>query len=122
MTSRPAHSDACRLDYCQGDEDLPPDIAAEQQALIELRAGQLLAERLSDPAMFADLMCGIEPTTYYPHLQRAVLNLDRACKGEGIAMDAVLSALHQIQKIVRAEAKEVWSAECEAIAEMEIAP
>jgi len=107
-----------RFDRIHGDEDRPEVSAADARA-IERRAAELIAERVADPAQFADLMSGIDLSAIDPHLQRALLNLDRARKGEQIAVDAVLSALHRVQKIVRAEAEMIWGEECGALAEIE---
>lgn len=117
MSARLAPSGAGRFDHAVDDRQYPTP--AEERA-IEVRTAELIAERLADAAQFADLMSGIEPTSIYPHLQRALLELDRACRGDSIARDAVLSAVSRIQRIVKAEAQSSWSDEAEALAEQEI--
>lgn len=93
-----------------------PPLTAREAALIARRADKLLSERLQDRAQFADLMDGIEPTAIYPHLHRALMSLDSACKGNQISRDAVFTALSEIQRLVHAEAEQAWREECEDVA------
>ena len=99
---------AGRYDHLHGDEDAYWPTAAEE-ALIEQLADQKLTARLYDDAeQFNDLLAGIEPSDYEPQLQRALRNLDRACKGDRASIDAVLTAVSQIQRTFKNEAERVW--------------
>lgn len=99
---------AGRYDRLHGDEDGIWPTAAEQ-CLIDQLADQKLEERLyDDHVQFDDLLAGIDPVDYEQQLQRALRNLDRACKGDKIALDAITTALSQIQRTFKAEAERVW--------------
>jgi hypothetical protein len=100
-----------------------PPLSAEQEALIEQLADQMLAERLyTDTPAFLDLMDGIEYSDFMPQLQRCLRDLDAACKGDKIALDAITTALSQIQKVVKAEAERLWLDGLREQATREIAP
>jgi hypothetical protein len=96
------------------------DVArAEAQALAEFEAGAIrdeleaeAAEREAGERAEAALCCGegvrdlldtrgVDGET---HIARAMRNLDRACKGNQIALDAVLGALTSLQAEMRAVA------------------
>lgn len=111
---------AGRYDRLHGDED-QYFTTAHEQALIETIADQKLAARLyNDSEQFDDLLSGIDPSDYQPQLQRALRELDRACKGSEISRDAVLTALSQIQSMFKAEADRVWMDELRTLAEREV--
>ena len=116
-----AHPAAGRYDSAHGDEDQTA-LTAEQSALISMRADEIIAERLADPTHFRDLMSGIDSDDYGPQLCRALRHLDAACQGRGdvISRDAVLTALSQIQRIVKDEARRIWLDEAVEQAEREV--
>lgn len=119
MTAHPAHPDAGRNDRAEDDGQ---EITPGERVAIEVRTYELIAERLADATQFADLMSGIEPTMeLYPHLQRIVANMMRG-DWNAITVDAVVAACRNITRRIEQEANEVWGAECEAIATMEVAP
>jgi hypothetical protein len=96
------------------------DIArAEAQALADFEAGEVrdeleaeVAERDAGERAEATLCCaeGVRDLLDTPgvdgetHIARAMHNLDRACKGNAIALDAVLTALACLQAEMRAVA------------------
>lgn len=83
-----------------------------EQTAIEARAEELLAERFADPVQFADLMSGIDSTAIDRHLHTALLVLDTACAGSQPHIASVLRSLHLIQRVIKAEMKIVWRADC----------
>lgn len=92
----------------------------DHQKAIDERAEELILERLQDPFAFADMMTGIEHVdSIYPHLQRMLRSIDRACKGDKISIDAVLGACSDIQGRIMQET-EVWRDECQLQAEKEL--
>lgn len=120
MALRVAEEGAGRYDRLHGDEDMVFLTPAEERA-IERRALELRDERLyDDQVQFDDLMAGIDPADYQPQLQRALRNLDQACKGDKIALDAITTALSQIQSMFKAEADRVWMDELRTLAEREV--
>ena len=94
-------------------------LSLQEQALISLRADQIIVERIADPTYFADLMSGIEPTTYWPDLQRAVVNVMRSSLDRTTTV-AITTAVYLIACIVQAEAESVWRDEAEALAQKEV--
>lgn len=111
---------AGRYDNLHGDEDLI-FLTPSQERAIECRVLELRDERLyDDQVQFDDLLAGIDPADYQPQLQRALRNLDRACNGEPIALDAITAALSQIQEMLKAEADRVWMDELRTLAEREV--
>lgn len=120
MTTRLAHAAASRLDHVHGDEDQGEPYSPEEEAFIAHRTQELLAERLNDRIRFRDLLSGIDATEIEPHLHRALMNLDAACKGNQDAYFGITSALAIIQRTVRQEARAVWADECRAEAELQL--
>ena len=114
-----AHPAAGRYDHEHGDPGYWP--TAAEQSKIERLADRKLTERLyADPAAFADLMDGIDGGDYYQPLQRALANLDRACEGDLIALNASTAALSQIQAMTKREAERVWRDELRDEARTEV--
>lgn len=98
-----------------------PPPTAHESALIQQLASQKVEERLYDsPEYFADLMDGVDGSDYYGQLQRALANRERACKGERIAMDAVLTALTIIDRALKPQAEKAWGEDCSDEATNEI--
>lgn len=108
------------IDHTHGDEHLRPDLTPQELATMERRAKELIAERLRDAKRFYDLMAGIDPTEIDSHIHRCMMNLDNACAGDKIGMDAIRTALCHIQRRVQCEAESVWMDECMEIAEREL--
>jgi len=101
--------------------DIGPELTAHEQALIEQLAEQNVTQRLYDSTdWFADLMDGIESHIYLPQLQRALAHIERACKGDRNALDAVTSSLSQIKRVVKGEADRLWLSDMKDEAEAEI--
>jgi hypothetical protein len=79
----------------------------ERADLIEDRARELAATRVEEMLANAD---GVNELLDTPgvdgdtHVARAMRNLDRACKGNSIALDAVLTAMTNLQSEMRAAA------------------
>ncbi len=115
-----AHPDAGRFDHLHGDEDDAPELTAAEQAQVDARAGELMRERMDDIAQFDDLLDGIEPTLISHPLHRALRNLDNACSGDRIGINAVLTAIAQIQLTVNNEAERMWRQKCIDQAEGEL--
>lgn len=108
----------------------------QEEAQIELRTPELIAEKMADRETFYDLMYGIDTELIDGPLHRCLMNLDEAIRGISIlriraqlsyaqlqyepALDAVTAALSEIQRTVRAEAETVYRDECEAMAEREL--
>lgn len=106
MTRAAAHPAAGRFDRAHGDEDW---LSAEAQALAERLAEQMVLGRLyNETRAFADLFDGIDSSEYLAQLQRALRELDGACKGRSINQAAVFSALAQIQRVFVAAARKEW--------------
>ena len=91
---------AIPADSLHGDEG--QDVySAFEEAWIVHRADELMAERLNDRDRLCELMSGIDGTEIDFPLHRALMNLDRAIKGERAAQDARDTALSQIQRALR---------------------
>lgn len=103
-----------------GDEYLMFELTPEELATVERRAKELIADRLRDPAKFSELMGYIEPTEIDSHIHRCMMNLDNACGGDRIGLDAIRTALCHVQRRVQQEAESVWMDECMDIAEGEL--
>jgi hypothetical protein len=116
-----AQPGAGRMDSLHGDEDDAPELTADESQAIYERADELMADRMDNLAHFDDLLAGIEPGIINHPLHRALRNLDNACSGGRIGIDAVLTALCQIQRTVAVEAERVWREECCDEAEQELA-
>ncbi len=115
-----AHPDAGRFDHLHGDEDDAPELTATEQQQVDARADELMRERMDDIAQFDDLLAGIDSALINHPLHRALRNLDNACSGDRIGINAVLTAIAQIELIVNNEAERVWRQECIDQAEREI--
>lgn len=100
-------------------DDRRENFSPDELARIDRHVRELIAERLADPAQFADLMTGIEPTAYYPMLQRIVLNVMRPKLGP-IEIEAITIAACQLAGLLRGEAKLAWGDECTERAELEV--
>jgi len=120
LSTKAAPEGAGRYDNLHGDEDMVFLTHGEERA-IERRALELRDERLyDDQVQFDDLLAGIDPADYQPQLQRALRNLDKACAGELIAIQAITTALTQIQCLIKREADRVWMDELRGQAQGEI--
>ncbi len=97
---------AGRYDRLHGDEDLPPEYTAEEQALIEAETKRIAAQRLADRDWWTDQLDGYNATTAAlpATMARAMESLDLACNGDPIATQAILAALSNLQKQARTEA------------------
>ncbi len=79
----------------------------ERADLVEDRARELAAARVEEMLGNAEGVNqlldtqGVDGDT---HISRALRNLDRACKGNAIALDAVLAAMTNLQSEMRAAA------------------
>lgn len=94
----------------------------ERAELVEERARELANERAEEMLGSAkgvnELLDtpGVDGDT---HIARAMRNLDRACKGNAIAIDAVLAALSNLQSEMRAAAYRAVIDNCRVEAEEE---
>lgn len=120
MTTRPAPFGAGRNDHLHGDEDDLPELTDAEDEVIETRAREMLAERFADRDEFYYLLVGMDDHTIVHQLHRALMSLDDACVGKQIALDAIRSALSQIQALVHSEAERVWHEELVEQAEREL--
>jgi hypothetical protein len=86
------------------------ELSVNEQALIEVRAKQIVEEQLGCRQEFYSLLEGIDHELHiYPHLHRALMNLDTEIRGgNGYSRGAVLDALTEIQRVVRPEAQRLW--------------
>ncbi len=109
---------AGRFDSLHGDEDDAPELTASEQAQVSARADELIAARLRDPAQFAELILAC--SYFASQLHRIMQNLDNACSGDRIGINAVLTACCQIQRSIHVEAEAQWRDECIEIAEREL--
>lgn len=115
------------VDKAHGDEHIL-ELTPEQQVAVEIRARELMAERLADRDKFDDLVSGIDSSEIMPHVHRALMNLDGAIRDYVKAgvhshnIDAVFSAITIIQSIVGHEAKTAWREDCEREAEDDLFP
>jgi hypothetical protein len=118
--TRATLSSAIPADRAEVLSDNEREYSIEEEAFIAHRSDELLKERLNDRALFHDLMAGIDATEIEPHMIRAVLNLDAACKGNQDAYFGITAALAIIQRTLRQEARTVWADECRAEAERQL--
>mgnify|MGYP001584060180 CR=1 FL=1 len=109
-----------RLAHVHGDESQGEPYSPEEEAFIVHRADELLAERLTDRALFRDLMSGIDLDDIYGPLQRMFANQDRAEKGESAGLYGLFAALTVIRNRRDDEARIVWADECRAEAEKQL--
>jgi hypothetical protein len=97
------------------------DLSDADLAMIETLAEQKVRERLYEsPEYLLDLMDGIEPKEYAGQLQRCLQELSPACHGDQISLNAVTTALHQIEQHFLREARRLWLDECKDEAEHEL--
>ena len=120
MTTRTAPVGVASHEHLHGDEPLAPEFTAAEQRAIEARTDELLAERIADRSHFDDLLAGLDANIFNHDLHRALMNLDLACRGQEVAIIAVLTALSNIQREIQKEAAAVWLEECEQIATSEL--
>lgn len=106
-------------DNMHGDENIKY-LTPQEEVIIESRVSELTQERLTEYKRFQDILAGIDPTETDTHIHRALNNLDKACKGEKIAITAVLNSLCHVQRLVYVEALEAWNDELREIAENEL--
>jgi hypothetical protein len=107
------------IDKLHGDEHIK-FLTPQEEVAIERRVAEMVQERLRDHESFADIIAAIDPLETNSHLHRALCNLDAACKGEQIAINAILNALCHIQRRVHVEAVETWTDELREFADKEL--
>jgi len=106
LHTKAAPEGAGRYDNLHGDEDMVFLTHGEERA-IERRALELRDERLyDDQVQFDDLLAGIDPADYQPQLQRALRNLDRACKGVRVALAGKDDALKAFDDMIAQKERE----------------
>lgn len=103
-----------------GDEHLQPELTPEELATMERRAGEMITERVRDAARFSEIIGYIDPSEIDPHIHRCMMNLDNACAGDKIGLDAIRTALCHVQRRVQLEAEALWMDECMEAAEKEL--
>jgi len=114
--TRPAHPAAGRNDSAHGDENWPW-LSARTQAQIEALTERKIAERIDDADYFADVIADL---LINEHLQRCLRELNAACHGDLIALQAITTALTHIERLVTDEARRLWIEECEVEARNEV--
>jgi len=120
MNTRIAPEGASRNNHIHGDEHLARELDATEQQAVEILTSELITERLTEGPRFCDLMAGIDASAYEPYLHRALMNIDNARAGDGIATAYVLAAMWQFANVIRAAAQVVWREECMELAEREM--
>lgn len=95
-------------------------LTPKEEAKIERRTAELISERIADRSNFHEILAGIEPTDIEGPLHRALCNLDRACRNDQIALDAMRTALSHIQRMVYVEAVNQFTDKCRKQAEREL--
>lgn len=105
------------IDKVHGDEHLE-SLTWQQEETVEKRVLEHIEERLLDRDSFREILASIDPIETDAHLHRALCNLDAACKGEKLAINAICNALHNIQRRVRAEAVDAWADEMRYFVEL----
>jgi len=97
-------------------------LTPQELVAIEVRAKQLISERLQDAKRLSEVMGYIDPSETDPHIHRCLQNLDKFCGGEKIATDAVKNALCHLQRRITVEAESAWMDDCMEEAEKELFP
>ena len=101
-------TEGASIDNLHGDEHVN-FLTPQEEAAIERRVKELIADKLREYSGFREVLAGIEPEEIDTHLHRALNNLDAACQGEKIAITAILTALCHIQRRVYVEAVDQWT-------------
>ena len=86
---------------------------------IDKRADELMAEKIKDVESYKVFATDARSVTVDERVHLALMNLDRACEGEEIGRDAILAAMHQVQKIYKAWCEATYRDECRGEAEHE---
>jgi len=86
----------------------PPHMQAQAEALLERETRERGERALLDPAFWADSLDDDKAirADAPDAIARCMANLDRACRGEQIAIDAITTALSQLRRSARNEAEE----------------
>lgn len=107
-------SSAVSAEFAERMNDLGSLTDAEQIA-IDCRTREIVQERMVSQQWLDDQMdaCDAVYIACKDALPRLMANLDNACLGDGIATSAILAALHQLKRVVKAEAERGASDEAE---------
>ena len=91
-----------------------------EEVILDKRSDELLQARIDDVETFKDFASDAASQTADEQIHRALMNLDKACDGDEISRNAVLSALTQVQKSYRLWCDKTFRDECREEAEGEL--
>lgn len=113
----------CRVsaDLRRYENEQPREYTAQEDAMLDERADELMAERIKDVQRFKDFCTEAQSVTVDEQVHRALMNIDGACNGEWIEKNAVLSAISNVQRIYKAWCEATYRDECRGEAEHEYA-
>ncbi len=107
MNDRLTMPSSLPADFAEAASDILDWPTPAEQHRHSLEVDRKADELICSEAWWDSTLCGInEATNALPAaLARVMANLDRACKGESIGRDAVLTAASQVQRAARVLAR-----------------
>lgn len=111
----------CRVtaDLRAYEASLPREYTQAEENLLDKRADALMAERIANADTYKDFAADARSQTADEQIHRALMNLDRACNGDEIAVGGITASLHIVQKIYKAWCEATFREECRGEAEHE---